>query len=423
MAQGQSRSARNYGYPPSPSSQYGAGSVASSSNHARAEYPSFMSFSETLLLQLSWLWKGFLDSCRFDTVIATVYSDAEIRGNFLKSLILNGLSLSSIYVFDLLLAPMVRDQQKWLQRNVGWFYRVLWLLPVVGASLYLNGSWCTVVANRTFALKHGTHRQSAPATYSGLFTSLATSAYRAVMVGTSLIVSIGLSYVPIVGNALGFAFFCWVDAYYCFEFIWIARGLTLAQRIRHLEERWAYYLAFGLPSSALCMWGSSLANAALFALVLPSYIIMAMHARPVPSNPYNPAPSPPGPSTHANAHGHQPDTPTLIRYPSPFIPIRVPVFAPVLWLNDRVVGLLRLVGSLSSDPRKRIDIGRDLGQKEFAAAYGKKGRGRGRAMSDTTVQSVEEGSGAEDVVVTTARGLERERAVSGRFRVSGKKLD
>lgn len=57
-----------------------------------------------------------------------------------KSLMLNGLSLTSIYVFDLLLQPLVRDQQKWLHRNVGWFYRILWLLPVVGASLYLNVS-------------------------------------------------------------------------------------------------------------------------------------------------------------------------------------------------------------------------------------------------------------------------------------------
>ena len=29
------------------------------------------------------------------------------------------------------------------------------------------------------------------------------------------------------------------------RFIWIARGLSLSQRIRHLEERWAYYFAFG----------------------------------------------------------------------------------------------------------------------------------------------------------------------------------
>lgn len=29
------------------------------------------------------------------------------------------------------------------------------------------------------------------------------------------------------------------------RFIWIARGYSLSRRLRHLEERWAYYFAFG----------------------------------------------------------------------------------------------------------------------------------------------------------------------------------
>ena len=33
--------------------------------------------------------------------------------------------------------------------------------------------------------------------------------------------------------------------FYIIRFVWIARGLPLSRRIRHLEERWAYYFAFG----------------------------------------------------------------------------------------------------------------------------------------------------------------------------------
>lgn len=85
------------------------------------------------------------------------------------------------------------------------------------------------------------------------------------------------------------------------------------------------------------MWGTSLANAALFALVFPAYIIMAMHARPVPLDPYNPAVSlPPGVSS---------STLEDIQHPHPAIPIRLPIFALVLWLNDWVVRLLSLGGS------------------------------------------------------------------------------
>lgn len=68
------------------------------------------------------------------------YSDPEICSNVLKSLLLNSLALMSIYFFDLLLAPLAQGdgQTKWLHRNVGWFYQILWLLPVLGVSFYLN---------------------------------------------------------------------------------------------------------------------------------------------------------------------------------------------------------------------------------------------------------------------------------------------
>lgn len=266
-----------------------------------------------------------MDGCRWDIVVRTASSDPEIRSNVLKSLLLNSLSLTSIYVFDLLLHPLVRDHPSWFHRNVGWFYRVLWLMPVIGVSFWLNSSWCNLIAKRTFVLQHGSrasHQQ--PMTYTGLLTMLATSAYRGIMVLTSVVVSFALASIPYIGSPVSFAFMCWVDAYYCFEFIWVARGLSLARRVRHLEERWAYYFAFGLPSAALCTWGSSLANVALFALIFPAFIIMAMHARPLPQDPYNPLPQ-------------SDDT---IRYPSPYLPIRMPVFALVIWLNDWVVRLL-----------------------------------------------------------------------------------
>jgi hypothetical protein len=55
--------------------------------------------------------------------------------------LLNSLSLASIYTFDLLLLPLVQDQEGWSHRNVGWYYQVLWLLPVVGVAFYLNVGW------------------------------------------------------------------------------------------------------------------------------------------------------------------------------------------------------------------------------------------------------------------------------------------
>lgn len=51
---------------------------------------------------------------------------------------------------------------------------------------------------------------------------------------------------------------------------------------------------------------------------------MAMYANPKPDNPYQ------------LLHDSSPNA----IFPSPFVPIRIPFFAPVIWLNDRVANLL-----------------------------------------------------------------------------------
>ena len=62
-------------------------------------------------------------------------------------------------------------------------------------------------------------------------------------VDNSFIESIGLDiivlskWLTLSGNKEAMLFFV--------RFVWIARGLPLSRRIRHLEERWAYYFAFG----------------------------------------------------------------------------------------------------------------------------------------------------------------------------------
>lgn len=70
---------------------------------------------------------------------------------------------------------------------------------------------------------------------------------------------------------------------------------------------------------------------------------MAMYARAVPAHPYNPVP----PITKANGDTSYP-------IPSPFIPIRLPVFKVVIMLNELVIKLIDFgVRGKRSRPLKR----------------------------------------------------------------------
>jgi etoposide-induced 2.4 mRNA len=79
-----------------------------------------------------------------------------------------------------------------------------------------QSTWCSVIARRTFMLQHGNRAVVQPqhGGYTGMLNSLATSAYRVVMIFTCVVVSVGLGMIPIprIGPFLAFLFFCWVDA-------------------------------------------------------------------------------------------------------------------------------------------------------------------------------------------------------------------
>ena len=130
--------------------------------------------------------------------------DLEIRNSALKSLLLNTLCLASIYGFDFILLPILHvrvplDSNAWLHHNFGRMYQLLWVMPVVGASLYLNvgsirqyyrssdrdilgiqGFWCKTIAKRTFQLRRGQMHGS-------LHVSTPTTYYRGIMITISLV--------------------------------------------------------------------------------------------------------------------------------------------------------------------------------------------------------------------------------------------
>jgi etoposide-induced 2.4 mRNA len=73
-----------------------------------------------------------------------------------------------------------------------------------------------------------------------------------------------------------------------------------------------------------------------------------MNSHPVPSDPYNPFPPP----------SHAQDS---ILHPSPFIPIRLPIFALVIWLNDAIIRILSIRGG-ETQAKRRMGHSRMLSQ-------------------------------------------------------------
>ena len=122
---------------------------------------------------------------------------------------------------------------------------------------------------------------------------------------------------------------------------------------------------------------------------------MAIHARPAPVDPYNPmSPSKARPGENE-----------IIRHPSPFVPIRLPIFMILIWLNDSIVKVLSVIG------------GRPIVKHREAA--------RSRTFSDAS-ENAEDGSGLHAVELKTFQkslSSKNIRPASGRINIGARKYD
>ncbi|CAD6909058.1 unnamed protein product [Tilletia caries] len=91
--------------------------------------------------------------------------------------------------------------------------------------------------------------------------------YRIILVLNYLAICYVLQKIPLLGRPLAFVFMSFIDGYYIFETIWVARGWSLERRMRYAECRWSYFVAFGLPSTLISFFHpSGLLNVMLFML-------------------------------------------------------------------------------------------------------------------------------------------------------------
>ncbi|KAG8969695.1 hypothetical protein FRB90_010720, partial [Tulasnella sp. 427] len=157
-------------------SQYGGAFGMGGSGYASATQEP-LSVGTTLGLHVEWAVQGLLDAVNFQRVLNLVQEDSEIRAlsmscfylaeAIVKSAILNALSITSVGVFDWLILPLLDPgNKKWFHRHFEALYQGLWLAPLVALSLFLNLTWCSQIADRTFQVKHGRKAYSA-SPYSG----------------------------------------------------------------------------------------------------------------------------------------------------------------------------------------------------------------------------------------------------------------
>ncbi|KAJ1929590.1 hypothetical protein IWQ60_001020 [Tieghemiomyces parasiticus] len=284
---------------------------------ARSSSPSQRGLRPFLRHQLWCVWAGVKDASAWPTCLIVVYGSRTIQQRVLKCVVLNGiLFLGSIVFYNIvilrlndLLSHMAFVITGWTQAALGaagsagrlgtastattplavevlyylitFAYNAFWLYPVYCFSFLLNAIWYQEIADRVYTMRGG-EPSRAPLTYSGMLQNIASEIYRILLFFTYVVWASLIYLVPYVGPLGSFIYFCWIYAFYCFEYQWINKNWSFEKRLDYLESRWAYFLGFGLPCTLCTFFSPLFVSAGIFAFLFPMYIIMANIAQPLP---------------------------------------------------------------------------------------------------------------------------------------------
>ncbi|KAJ3156828.1 Etoposide induced 2.4 mRNA [Geranomyces michiganensis] len=242
--------------------------TSSSAATAAAQPPTAsLTFAQAAKLHCAFGYQGLKDASAWPSALIAIYGSKTIQTNAFKCLLLNGLLfLGSIFLFDYAVLPFSRLLRGYAANAaaggastktqvvvapgdlfdtlLGMTYSVFWVYPIYAISFILNAMWYQRIADRSYRVQVG-KPVSAPFTYDRLLKLIADEAYRGLLLLNFLTQSLVVYFIPYVGPALSFLFFCWIASFYSFEYRWANKGWSLQQRVDHFESHWAYYIGFG----------------------------------------------------------------------------------------------------------------------------------------------------------------------------------
>ncbi|GAA6037092.1 hypothetical protein JCM8097_008726 [Rhodosporidiobolus ruineniae] len=349
-----------------------------------------LSVTNTLALHAGFALQGAQDALKLHLAGQKVASDKVIQANVLKSTVLQAILLTSALVIKPILRRAVglRATDSVTSSIFYLGFHVLWLWPLAGASTYYSG----LLRATSETDKRGMGRQNQAADR-GLTAKLVSESYRTLVTVNYFVFFYALRLIPSLGAPLSFLYASVVDAYYCFEGHWVRNGWPFGERVRHIEQRWAYAFGFGFPITFLSWWSSDpVVNLAIFALLYPLFQLTSTVSMPQPLDPSHPSTSSTAPSFlhSATGVGHgsfsiaaaEGGSENQGRKGSALVPTRVRV---LLLAEGVYAALTAAFGMASSGGGRKKDAGH---------GHGHGGYGGGRAAAAAARERFDAGYGA-----------------------------
>lgn len=337
-------------------------STTTSSSSSSSKKPKELLIGDAILLQLSYLKQGIVDSITaWPLATLLILRLQKLRSLILSCFLLNlVLFIGSMYTWniakELYLSKLLQfvfssssDTSTFevIPSLLDKFYYLLWVWPLFLLTFILNNSWYMEISEIVFQYNNSKKKKddtTVSTTKAGRSVSvlLADEVYR-LLIFTVFYLETILSYLLIPsllgGGVLSFVLTAFLYSYYSFEYKWILMQWPVENRLRYFEERYAYFLGFGLISALVVCSLPTLLGTGISSLMFPVFIVVGQLLNPAPGA--------------SNAPLHAIKNSDIVEYcvmPAA-IPSRLRIFRPAQYIVDRIIGLLNY-RSIRSNARK-----------------------------------------------------------------------
>ncbi|KAI9254058.1 etoposide-induced protein 2.4-domain-containing protein [Sporodiniella umbellata] len=261
----------------------------------------------------SYFLSGLEDASSWPKTFLLLYSSKSIQKALFATLMLNGvLFLGGQMVLEAYPGSLL-----------GFSYLHLLGFPVYIWLLTVNGRYFGTIADKSYQIQRSQQQKAA----ANPVENVASGIFTTILYINCGVTGALLGNVPGIGMGLSFLMNCFISSYYCFEFKWIYLAWNIEQRLSFMEKHWSFFLGFGCPMTLMTFFLSFLRSCAIFNIIYPFFIIMAILAAPKASTQQHVA-------SGVNARSEW------------TLPNKLPVFYPVRKLNEWVIFVVQVVSGI-----------------------------------------------------------------------------
>lgn len=196
---------------------------------------------------------GMIDSLNFAAALRYILRLPKVSQLLLECVTINALLFGSLAFITFLLASLQSGGLFAAVWNA--IFSVCWIVPMYAITALLGAGWYSEMY-RAASDEHRRIARKAPLpARPPSFSEVSEFIIKFVVTLVYGIVTLMISFVPVVGFPISFVLSCWLHAYYCFDYrltdqyVPAAQGglrpITLDEQLRAFDSGWPYYFGFG----------------------------------------------------------------------------------------------------------------------------------------------------------------------------------